>query len=89
LGVPFASDLAIESGDGRLAVRGVRARWKGGGWEEAPSPQRVTWQLDDAEPELKELPLDLGAGRRVTVFDAHPSFERSPLDNSWPRAEGK
>jgi hypothetical protein len=85
LGVPYASDVIITPGDARVEARGQRWRWAGDGWEAPRAASSVTKQLEDGSSRVAASPLTLDEKARVTVFDAEPSFERSPLDNVWPR----
>lgn len=85
LGVPHASDVAIAPNGTLVEARGQRSRWAGGGWEAARAASRVTEQLESGSSRVAEAPLVLDERARATVFDAEPSFERSPLDNVWPR----
>jgi hypothetical protein len=84
LGAPSASDVAVVSRGAELVVQGTRSRWERGGWHAAPEPVRVTQQFGDGASRSAPLPFHSNADGRFTVFDAEPSFERSPLDNVWP-----
>jgi hypothetical protein len=86
LGAPSASDVAVIADGSGLLVRGSRSRWVQGGWRPAPEEAlTVAQHFEHGEARLSPLPLRPSPGARFTVFDAAPSFERSPLDNAWPR----
>lgn len=85
LGGPEASDIEVTEIAERVIVRAQRSRWAGGGWHAAPPPLSVTQYFDDGSTQVERLPLELDQQRTLIVFDAEPSFERSPLDNTWPR----
>jgi hypothetical protein len=85
LGPPIASDVAVVASSTRLEVRGARSRWADGGWQPAVTALTVAQHFQDGTSRVSGLPVVLDRDTRVTVFDAEPSFERSPLDNVWPR----
>jgi hypothetical protein len=85
LGVPFASDVAVEERAGGIDVHGQRARWYQGGWQVTTAEFPVTQRFsNDSASRVAPLPLRIEGESHVVVFDAEPSFERSPLDNIWP-----
>jgi hypothetical protein len=89
LGVPMASDVSVAADGPAVRTHGERFRWLAGGWQpDATAFEVVRRYDDDARPaQLSRVPTTLDGEHPFTVFDASPSYERSPLDNSW-RAAG-
>jgi hypothetical protein len=86
LGAPSVSDIAVVSRGAEVVVQGTRSRWERGGWHAAPEPVLATQQFCDGASRSAPLPFHSNGDGRFSVFDAEPSFERSPLDNVWPRS---
>jgi len=87
LGTPFASDMSVQhhaDTPDTLEIRGERARWSHGDWEPVSNSLIAIQRFeDDDTPQQLNLPAQLPAARHFTVFDALPSYERSPDDNTW------
>ncbi|WP_437711625.1 ABC transporter permease [Sorangium sp. So ce448] len=86
LGPPSASDVTVAIADGgALEVRGERSRWEGGGWRPVSSSFEIVQRFHDEETPARvtRVPARLESDAQFVVFDAWPSFERSPRDNAW------
>ena len=86
LGPPAASELTVTAGEGGgPQARGQRFHWEKDGWQ----PDAKTFDAlqrfdDDATPSRRaQLPATFDPQAPFVVFDARPSFERSPRDNAW------
>ncbi|KYF49846.1 hypothetical protein BE08_46175 [Sorangium cellulosum] len=86
LGPPSASDVTVATvGGGALEARGERSRWERGGWQPVSRTFDIVQRFDDDETpsRVARVPVTLESDARFVVFDAWPSFERSPRDNAW------
>jgi len=83
LGAPFASDVSVQRRANTLEIRGERAYWSHGDWEPVSSQLVATQRFDDNTSRQLRLPVQLQEAGHFTVFDALPSYERSPSDNVW------
>ncbi|WP_394832592.1 hypothetical protein LVJ94_39420 [Pendulispora rubella] len=86
LGPPAASELTVTPSEtGGPQARGQRFHWEKDGWQ----PDAKTFDAlqrfdDDATPTRRtQLPATFDPQTPFVVFDARPSFERSPRDNAW------
>jgi hypothetical protein len=86
LGPPAASELTVAADEGGGPhARGQRFHWEKDGWQ----PDVKTFDAlqrfdDDATPSRRtQLPATFAPQAPFVVFDARPSFERSPRDNAW------
>ncbi|KYG09926.1 hypothetical protein BE21_15220 [Sorangium cellulosum] len=86
LGPPAASDVTVAAVEGgALEARGERLQWERGGWRRVSRTFDVVQRFYDEEtpPRVARVPAKLESDARFVVFDAWPSFERSPQDNVW------
>ncbi|WP_437966318.1 hypothetical protein WMF04_43070 [Sorangium sp. So ce260] len=86
LGPPSASDVTVATvGGGALEVRGERMQWESGGWRPVSTTFDIILRSYDEEtpPRVARVPVKMDSHDRFVVFDAWPSFERSPHDNAW------
>ena len=86
LGPPSASDVTVATVDGgALEARGERLQWERGGWQAVSNTFDIVQRFYDEETpsRVARVPARLERDARFVVFDAWPSFERSPQDNAW------
>jgi len=86
LGPPAASDVTVAAVDGgALEARGERLHWERGGWRPVSSTFDIVQRFYDEEipSSVARVPAKLESDAPFVVFDAWPSFERSPQDNAW------
>jgi hypothetical protein len=83
LGVPLASDVRVAAAGAHPQIRGERARWQDGGWQAIGTQFEVVTHAEGELSRTLRVPTDVVPRVEFTVFDAWPSFERSPRDNAW------
>lgn len=86
LGAPHATELSIVRSPGRSPrAQGEQFRWESGGWVRATGTFAATQRFArDASPSRSvQIPAELSPEKSFVVFDAIPSYERSPLNNRW------
>ncbi|WP_394843143.1 hypothetical protein LZC95_39590 [Pendulispora brunnea] len=86
LGPPAASELTVTVSEaGGPQARGQRFHWEKDDWQpEAKSFDALQRFDDDTTPSRRTpLPATFDPQAPFVLFDARPSFERSPRDNAW------
>jgi hypothetical protein len=84
LGPPWSSDLAVASvGSNRLELHGERSQWEGDGWALIHAHLDAIQRFEDDSTRVQRIPASVGGETPFVIFDAWPSFERSPQDNVW------
>ena len=88
LGAPAASDVLVARAERTLDVAGRRWRWRDGGWAPVSESIHVTQRFEDdrgVRRRIGPVPTTVEPDAPFTLFDAGPSFERTPADNVWRR----
>ncbi|MCG8423584.1 MAG: ABC transporter permease [Proteobacteria bacterium] len=91
LDAPWYSDFRVALADRGeldqtgLKVLGKRFQWKGSGWQAVDTHLGAVQRFHDESTQFyQRIPARLNREKPFVVFDAWPSFERSPGDNAWP-----
>jgi hypothetical protein len=85
LGPPFSSEVTVAALNAeQLSIRGERFSWQAGGWQQVASGDVLQRFDDNSIPaSVTRVPATVLGSEPFAAFDVWPSFERSPLDNTW------